>query len=634
MSGIAGIVYFNGQDVRREDLLKMATAMEYRGPDGIHYFCESCCGFANLILFNTPESKFAQLPDSIEGGKYRIAFQGRLDNREELYRATDFTIPLKEVSDSQLILAAYLKYKDDCTNRLLGDFSFAIWDAPAHRLFCGRDHMGVIPFYYHVGDNPYFFAFASEIKALRTLSQVKTSINDERIADYLSTVITDCVSTFYNGISRLPAAHNLVAGASGVTTRHYGKLEPVYHNYKSDSAFQEHFRELFIDSVRCRLRSARPVGSFLSGGLDSTTIVSVILALLQSDLHHPLQTFSSVFDTIRECDERDYFSAILKRHQHKNHSELLDTPPAGAIFDKMCEIKDEPFFAPHFFSPWNLMIKAQCLGIGTLFDGHDGDTAISHGLGFLNELLLGGHFIRLFRECSVVGTNPCLRSTIGNILRIIRECGYDIFQFTGIRSPDQKIFLNATNYLNSSFATKTNIQERLLQESNRCAHRDRSEQLSHMVSITHPRQQLALEFFEQQGLYFGINVVYPYFDKRIIEFCLGLPAEQKFVKGYNRRIVRDAFADILPGKIRLRKNKTNFNASLYNAFLHIDKAWFSLNLDTMNEATYNYINIEYINRATKTQLRPETCHPYDLFFLLRCLSLSKWLSCNQCKGET
>lgn len=628
MSGIGGIVYFDGQKSTRHLLVRMADAMAHRGPHGRVYLNKANIGFVYLSLYNTPESKAASLPEERIKDNLAIVFQGRLDNREEIYNATHLPLPFEESTDSNLLLAAYLKWGTNCCSRLLGDFSFAIWDNRRRSLYCGRDHMGVMPFYYFHDNN--FFAFASEIKGLLCLPQIHPDINKDRIADYLTCVITDSRSTFYSNIFRLPSGHDLtVSGDSSliIKSNHYGKLTPTVHNYKDGYEFQEHFRYLFTDAVRCRLRAINPVGAYLSGGLDSSTIVCTISALLQQELSSPLHTFSSVFNKTPECDERKFFSSVTERYPLFHHSEPLDDKLPGPVFDSMVTSEDEPFFAPFFISPWNLMKKAHQCNVGTLFDGHDGDSAISYGSGFLNELLYSGRLIKLIRECRAIGSSSTLQSTLRTLYRVAAGCCFSKLQFTGLRSPAQKAFAANIHLLNGSFAKETYIKERLLQESKRIGEQNLSEQIIQKNAITHPRQQLALELFERQAAYFQINPVYPYFDKRIIEFCLGLPAEQKLSRGFNRRIVRESFRDILPETIRTRKEKTYFNSSLNRGFLKTDKTWFYSNLDTMDEAIYDYINLQKFKKIYKNlKNNSENAALDELGFMLRCLSFSKWLS--------
>ena len=165
MSGIIGIHYLDGRPVDRENLTKMVDILAHRGPDGADIWVDGCVGLGHRMLWTTPESLIEKLPLENQRGDLVITADARIDNRDELIAALQINNrPSDKVVDSELILAAYEKWGEDCPEHLLGDFAFAIWDERRELLFCARDHFGVKPFYYYFANNT--FAFGSEIKAL------------------------------------------------------------------------------------------------------------------------------------------------------------------------------------------------------------------------------------------------------------------------------------------------------------------------------------------------------------------------------------------------------------------------------------------------------------------------------------
>ncbi len=202
---------------------------------------------------------------------------------------------LRDDSDAELVLRAYECWGEDCPNRLLGDFAFAIWDARNQRLFCARDYVGVKPFYYHRSAS--FFAFGSEIRAVLALDAVPRRLNESRLADFLVEELDreDEESTFYQDVQRLPAGHSLTVSPGRFAVRDYWNLKaPPVLKLGSLREYGEAFREIFVDAVRCRLRSTHPVGSTLSGGIDSSSVVCTIRELLAAELKEPLHTISLV----------------------------------------------------------------------------------------------------------------------------------------------------------------------------------------------------------------------------------------------------------------------------------------------------------------------------------------------------
>ena len=166
MSGIAGAYYsFDGRPVEKTDIEKMLNIIVHRGPDGSRIWTDGPIGFGHRMLWTTPESLNEKLPFSNKTEELSITADARIDNRDELISTFDLPGRSRQtIADSELILTAFEKWGEGCPERLLGDFSFAIWDSRKNRLFCARDHMGIKPFYYYLSDK--LFVFASEIKAL------------------------------------------------------------------------------------------------------------------------------------------------------------------------------------------------------------------------------------------------------------------------------------------------------------------------------------------------------------------------------------------------------------------------------------------------------------------------------------
>src|SRR3989441_8528576 len=245
-----------------------------------------------------------------------LTADARIDNRAELLAALGRGV---EATDAELILGAYQRWGERAPEHLLGDFAFAIWDGRREVLFCARDHFGVKPFYYHHAPGR-LFAFGSEIKALLALAEVPRRLNETRVADYLVPLLEDKEITFYEEIVRLPPAHRMTVSRDGMRIEQSWALDPTREiRLKSDAEYAAAFREIFTEAVRCRLRSAFPVGSMLSGGLDSSSIVCVARKLLAEDGGGKLHTFSAIFPDVPECDEREYIEAVLGGHGVKPH---------------------------------------------------------------------------------------------------------------------------------------------------------------------------------------------------------------------------------------------------------------------------------------------------------------------------
>ncbi len=273
MSAIVGIYYLDNRPVNSLHLDHMLKSLAHRGPDGAEAWQEGPIGLGHGRLWTTPESVQEKLPLVNKTGDFILTADARIDNRNELIAALEVTDrPSHEITDGELILRAYERWGEYCPEKLLGDFAFALWDRRRQVLFCARDPFGVKPFYYYHSDR--IFAFASEIKALLCLPEVPRRLNEVRVADYLLSILEDKVITFYWEIFRLPPGHGMTVGRERVLIRSYWSLDPTYAiRYDSNEEYAEAFHDLFREAVCCRLRSAFPIGSTLSGGLDSSSVV-------------------------------------------------------------------------------------------------------------------------------------------------------------------------------------------------------------------------------------------------------------------------------------------------------------------------------------------------------------------------
>jgi asparagine synthase (glutamine-hydrolysing) len=623
MGGIAGVVYFDKKPVDHILLEGMASTIAHRGPDGIFYHISQHVGLCQLTSHVAPESLQESLYDQPADKKQFIVFHGRIDNRLDLYSYTEQKRPLEKVSDSQLVLATYKKLGPQGVEKLLGDFAFAIWDDDEQALFCGRDHMGVKPFFYiNTGSS---LVFASEIKAIFALPGISKVINREKIADFMICVTTESKSTFYKNIFKLPPAHCLTVRNSIVKIDKYWHLEAAELQIRNSHEYEEAFFDIFKEAVRVRLRSSSPVGAYLSGGIDSSSIVCMATGPLNNSFSGKFNTFSGIFDKIPECDERPYFQPILDKYEIHPHYVHADELYPGEAFDAVMSYEDEPFFSPHFFMSWHLLHKAKQSGVKVLLDGHDGDSAVSYGHGLFPQLAMQGKLIRLYREFMIAPHSTVKRSTL-DILRLYRDLLAYNLPFYPYKSQAHTQFSQNLNFLTSACRGETDIENRMNTLLKVLPNPYQPEEKYHKLNISQPLHPLALEFLERSASRFGIEQRFPFFDIRLISFCLALPAEQKFKNGYNRSIVRQSLKSILPDTIRHRKLKTNFANNLLDAFVKRDREWLLLSMSQLPQEVYTIIDKDELQNAYKECLESDSKIPLmSLIKILRSFSLSKWL---------
>ena len=563
MSAIAGLYLRDGRPVERGTLESMTTRLAHRGPDGSGVWSGGPVGLGHRLLWTTPESLHEQLPLISKSGDLVITADARIDNRDELITALGLSRwSHGEITDSELILRAYEHWGEDSPEKLLGDFAFAVWNERQQTLFCARDHCGVKPFYYHQSARA--FVFASEIKALLATHEVPRRLNRVRVADYLAQTFEDQTSTFYRDIDRLPAGHCMTVRADELRVRRYCWLDPSREiRLRSDDEYAEAFREKFTAAVRSRLRSAFPVGSLLSGGLDSSSIVGTARRLLAADAR-PLHTFSAIFPSLpeadlRRIDERPFVDAVVAMGGLTPHYVRADQLSPLGDLDQVLWHEDEAFLAPNLYMHWALYRAAQQQSVRVLLDGVDGDTTVCHGLDYLSELARAGRLPTLAREVMALsrrhntsprqllwqfGLRPLAPDRLRQLWRVVR----------GRRDPSW-----GSHAINAAFAHQVGLAERARELRDRKRASARTARESHWRGLMSPLLPYVLEIADKAAAGFSLEPRYPFFDWRLMEFCLALPPEQKLHQGWTRVVMRRAMNQILPETVRWRVGKSDLS---------------------------------------------------------------------------
>ncbi|NEZ67165.1 lasso peptide isopeptide bond-forming cyclase [Leptolyngbyaceae cyanobacterium CCMR0082] len=668
MSGIVGIYHLDQRLVESSDLHQMVDILDHRGPDGSDTWYRESIGLGHCMLWTTLESLHEQLP--LVKGDLTITADARIDNRDELAQVLTLPDrPLEKVTDSEFILAAYEKWGSDCPEHLLGDFAFGIWDGQKQQLFCARDHLGVKPFYYfHQESNT--FAFASEIKGLLCLDWIPQQINEVRIADYLALMFEDKVVTTFENIFRLPPASRLWADASGIRVETYWQLDSNYElKLESDDAYAEAFREIFIEAVRCRLRSAFSVGSHLSGGLDSSSVSCVARKILSETTGETLHTFSNIFDTVKECDERSYIDEVLKQGGYTPHYIHADAFGPLTDVEQIWNYEDEPILGPSHHYPWRLNQAAHEEDVRIVFDGFDGDSVVSHGLDRLRELALQQKWSEFAEAIEVASKNykfsvnymltyyglPALRqlSTQGQWFGFLKAVNYihHRFQYSrrsllirqGIkpifnkvlhkldRTPKKSVdnLGKAREIINADFAEQIHLKERVRRYTPKPVSPGTVRQ-EHWQSMTGGVMAVNLEAVDRCAAAFGLEARHPFLDRRLVEFCLAVPSDQKFRRGFGRMIMRQGLNDILPPAVQWRGDKANMTANFVNGLLNINRPLFEQVLNKYSHSVLRYVNLDnWENAWSRVKQYPESnkkisSTTQDCFMVWRATVLALW----------
>lgn len=648
MSAILGLFYRDQQPLEPLQLIRMHNSLQHRGPHGGSTWNGPSVGLGHQMSHTTPESVYEQLPHRNKLAGLVITADARIDNREELITRLQLTNrPARLIGDSEIILAAYERWGEDCPDYLLGDFAFAIWNDRQQTLFCARDHFGVRPLYYYLSEH--MFAFGSEIKALSCLSEIQLRLNELYIADYLANIFGDAKHTCYEHILRLAPGHSISVAATTARMQKYYALDPRRQlQLGSDAEYAEAFQALFTEAVRCRMRRIDGLGATLSGGLDSSSVVCVARALqIQQSDTAMLPTFSLVYKQVPECDESQYIQSVVAEGALQPYSIAGDGYGMLHELERLIWHLEEPFHGQGLATSWPLYARAHAQGVGVMLVGHDGDTAVSHGHGLLAELAYKGHWIRLAREVQALlplypmpfwqAFGPLIwryglearlvqlpaPMPVRRVWRNLRS------QFEGLYIHRRAINQEQT-LINSDFAQRVDLAAYRRQVSAEQTTMLPSERNDHYESLVTPIQPLALEQLNKLGAAHQIDIRYPFWDRRLIEFCLALPGEQKLDHGRDRIVMRRAMQGILPPQVQWRQAKVNFLMSNLHSLHYYDKARLHDLLFGHPGQLSEYINLRYIQSIYQKMTHSmNALSALEVVMLCRAAIFSAWLRRNQ-----
>ena len=363
MCGICGVHDPHG----RIDLAlvrRMNEVLRHRGPDANAVKAFDACALAYNRL-SIIDLQTGDQPMSDEGGRAWIVYNGEIYNYKDIRQGLqDRGHALVTNSDTEAIVHLYEENGPDCVKDLNGMFAFAIWDDARHRLFLARDRLGIKPLYYREQDGR--VAFASEIKGLLADPSVPRALDYRALSEYLTFQNVYGEKTFFEGINVLPPGHHLVAGDGRVEVREYWDLR-FQEDITDPQEAVRRFGGLLEESVEMQLMSDVPLGSHLSGGIDSGTVVMKAC----DKLAEPLKTFSVYFDDL-EYDESGLIEQVSLLAQSVHYDRLLDPKEFPAILSKIAYALDEPRVGPSVIPQWYIAELAS-KEVKVVLTGHGGD---------------------------------------------------------------------------------------------------------------------------------------------------------------------------------------------------------------------------------------------------------------------
>ncbi len=679
MSGIAAVLYRDGRHATAGGAQRMVDRMSHRGPDGRRAWAEGPVALGHAMLHTTHESLGETLP--LVAGPYALTADARIDNRDVLLpqlRTTLRALGLDRevVPDSAVVLAAYARWGVAGVERLVGDFAFALWDARERRLVCARDAFGIRPLY--VADVPgRLLAVASEPKALFELDGVDVRLDEARIAESLSGRLYDPVGTAFAGVTRLPGGHVLTATEERVEQRRYWTLEPA--SPPPTGRYAEQFAELFDEAVRCRLRSAFPISTELSGGLDSSA-VTVVAARLLRGTGTPLHTVSLAYGD-PASDERPFGQAVLDQLGAAAipHYVYPEREKIVELYTEIYQTLDDPRVRGNGYGNYLNAREASRHGARVLLTGQDGDTAVGHGWERLSEMALAGDWETLraeadhvFARCKAdqdrsrsqfefqrpsqlasayvapvlqfwaeekalarfARASRMLHAHFGaSALGPARHYWRQLVTPGAVRRARARQLAEATAAsrvpptVDADFARRTNLRGRLAEQVLGQEERMRGRLTSRDAQMD-VLQSFAIEgTFNKLDLYgaaVGVEERHPFMDVRLVEFCLALPSSEKLRDGWTRAVLRDAVWDDLPDTVRTRMNKMDHGSQQDDFVFESEPHRVEALLEDMGPAAA-YTNPEAVRQLWQDGRRDASgLGEFEGTWLVAALTLALW----------
>ena len=596
MSGIIGIWNRDGKPVEKTLLDRLNQTIGHRGLDGSGSRVEGPVGLACQMNNVTLESQGDQQPVRHPSG-VTLVFDGRLDNREKLISELRGSAALDSgASDSKLILEAYLAFGENLAEHLEGDFAFAVYDPKREKLLLVRDALGVRPlFYTQAGD---IFLFGSEIKALLAHPAVSPVPDDDTLADLLNSVY-DPELTFFKGIYNVLAAHLVVVSRRSLTKKEYwdfDRIRPL--RYSSHEEYVSHFRDLFQQSVKRRLRSRWPVSVSLSGGLDSSSIFCTGLHLIRKGASPcpALYAVSHISETGTPSHEEAFVKDIEK--EFGVQARRVPMLPLGLMQGRIREAAwhiETPILDSQWINSENLFREHQASGARVVLTGHWGD----------QFLFSQGYLVDFFRQLA-------WHKILGHILEFKNwltdtnpRMFWQFFMFDLIRFQIPDWIRPVLRRLNRKKYPDWFSKE--LRQRARLRHLNRKPVKKEFPSV-HARALyeearrghpvLSMEWENKVANMFGLEIAFPFLDRELLSFLAAIPGPVMSYQGVPKSILRKAMQGLMPQSIVERRWKADMS-HLVNEGMQKDYPELIRQLKRGRIEKYGYVDVAGLQNQIK-----------------------------------
>ncbi|MFQ5865490.1 MAG: asparagine synthase (glutamine-hydrolyzing) [bacterium] len=615
MCGICGITYFDRERKPSEhEIQRMCDALHHRGPDDCGWYVNGNTGIGMRRL-SIIDLVTGHQPISNEDGSIWIVFNGEIYNhlelRQELLKKGH---NFQTRTDTEAIVHAYEEYGEECPNKLNGMFGFAILDQRNHTLFLARDRLGIKPLYYYCDSQK--FVFGSELKAILQVQDVTREVDLRALDIYLTFEYIPSPHSIFQNISKLPPGHTLTLRDGKISVKEYWDVQ-FEEKAVSEQELREQMVELLQDAVKIRLMSDVPLGAFLSGGIDSSSVV----ALMSRAMDRPVKTFSISFEEASYNEA--HFAETVARHFNTEHYEFKIKPDALELTEKLITQLDEPFGDFSIFPTYLVSQMArEYVTVALSGDGGDElfagyDTYIANKAAQFYGVL--PKFIREGIINPIVNGVPPREKKKGLINRAkrfveglhlpedLQHTRWMIFlqeaEKAKLYSQEVQDSLNgAASY---DFIRKYFERAKTSDEVNRQLYVDIKTYLVDDILVKVDRMSMAV----------SLEARVPFLDHRFVELTATIPSRLKLKGTKTKSILKRAMKDILPAEI-LNRGKEGFSIPIKN-WLKTDLK--SLMLDVLEPQRIKkegFFDPAYVQQLTDEHLNGIENHSHRLWAMM------------------
>lgn len=546
MCGISGIIGI--EEIKGKELIGVMTeSMKHRGPDAIASFVEGKAALGHVRLSIIDLSHGADQPFHDVSGRYVIVFNGEIYNYKEVKADLDY--PWKSESDTEVILAAYIKWGKECLHRLNGMFAFAIWDRQEQSLFIARDRVGIKPLYYSLKDG--VLVFASEMRSMLKTGIIERKLDRNGLCEYLSRIAVRTPHTMVEGLKQLMPGYCATFKNGKLDIENYWKIVKPIDQKQVPVDFESAKKktlELFEQSIQRRMVADVKVGAFLSGGIDSSAVVAAMARQSPSQV----ETFSIIFDE-KEFDESEYARMIAKKYDTK-HTEIKLKPEM--LIDEL------PGFFKDLDSPTvdgiNTYLVSKLVkqtGIKVVLTGLGGDELFAGYKNFkrwkdfkTNQWL----FDNIFARTAVKVIKTFYNNRAIAKIHDLQSSGAS--GFAGFYNNSRRIFLKKERDLMIDNPACQDRENWVDLNQNELMKFPLLSQYS-VGEITNYTLDVLIKDTDQMSMAWALEVREPFFDYQLIEYVLGVPDKFKYSKETPKHLLVHALGDLLPPEIVYRPKK-------------------------------------------------------------------------------